>query len=196
VGHPARFRSRSTRSASRASIDRRHARHVEPPSRGVPKPDRVGIACHQVIATLLEQDLRDPSFEDMRRVVDEHPLLQAFTTPRLHSRQRLLAAVGAYFGLYRRDPRDVFLGSEQQVGSDRVDLVFSGRDGIQFDELKTGRSLDVGADVAEQAGRYLKAGVARWGDDFGGVRVLFLASGAQSFLLTSDGEMQPVEAIR
>lgn len=156
-----------------------------------------GRRVHQSVGLLLEAGVRAPANLEVitlaRDVVCE-PGLAAVR--RQAAIQRLASGTASYFRFFVLDETWVYLGSEIAAKGCRFDFVFERSDGmIIADELKTGRAADRASRrlFDEQIARQVAAGVAKWGERFSGVRVLFLAAPRASFVAHPSGESEPLE---
>lgn len=110
--------------------------------------------------------------------------------PQNHAaRQRAACATAAYFSIFR--PAGwTFLGSEVDLGTGRVDLVWETPEGrVIIDEVKmagSGDQVDDPATVA-QVRRYCTAAAESFGERFAGVRLLPLAAPGRALWCTPDG---------
>ena len=156
---------------------------------------QMGTAAHRLIAELLEVGVREPTPLFILEHVARHPVLQGRAVLyRQAAKQTLASALAVYFRYFAPAERWRLLGSEVAVGSCRFDLLFDVGGVIVADELKSGR-LD-GADawqaLERQLERELCGGRERWGDAFGGVRVLVLGAPRRSFLAAPEGTREPL----
>ena len=152
---------------------------------------KMGIRVHKLIGAMAEAGVREP---DPATVIDwvsrqEYPAQASYL---LSARQRLITAASIYFRLYE-EPSWQLIGTEVSVRTCRFDLVWRTSDGaVICDEIKSGR---VGVELSrrridEQAQRQVDNGRKEWGEDFGGVRVLFTYWPRQSFLALPTGEIE------
>lgn len=110
--------------------------------------------------------------------------------PQNHAaRQRAACATAAYFSIFH-PVGWTFLGSEVDLGSGRVDLVWERPDGrVVVDEVKmagAGDQVDDPSTVA-QVRRYCTAATESFGERFAGVRLLPLAAPGRALWCTPDG---------
>jgi len=158
---------------------------------------RAGERVHLAVARLLEQGVRKPSaFQVVSLARDMVVAPGLAVIYRQTAIQRLATCTASYFRLFALDETWTYIGAEIAAGRCRFDFLFEHEDGqVLADELKAGRVADRGGRrlFDEQVARQLKAGAAKWGERFLGVRVLLLAAPRASFLARPDGERQPLE---
>lgn len=161
------------------------------------EPTSAGRRVHEAVGKLLEAGVRKPGSLEIialaRHIVCEPGLA---VVRRQAAIQRLATGTASYFRLFAPDETWVYLGAQVAGTECRFDFVFEGADGmVVADELKTGRAASRAARglFDEQVARQVKAGGAKWGESFLGVRVLFLAAPRASFLARPSGERDPLE---
>lgn len=156
------------------------------------RPHDAGVLTHALIA-LLAPELRGLTPVTLPERV--HDLAGALVGGDNVNRRRVLvatAAVHAATYLRRLAPQTCsLLGCEFDTGNGRVDLAWQHEPTghVFFDEVKTvNRPVAVPTPSwVEQAARYARGGVARYGSDFVGVRLLPIGSLHCSALVTGDG---------
>lgn len=111
--------------------------------------------------------------------------------PQNHAaRQRAACATAAYFSIFH-PVAWTFLGSEVDLGTGRVDLVWTTPTGdVVIDEVKMAGAADQVDDPATvaQVRRYCAAGIDSFGERFAGVRLLPLAAPGRALWCTPDGQ--------
>jgi hypothetical protein len=145
------------------------------------------------IADLLSDGSREPSPLDILAAVGRTGVLDTVGVYRQAAKQRLLAVVALFFRLFVPAPDWQFVDGEVSVPGASLDLVWRDSAGrILADELKTGEgaATDYRRAVDEQVARQVSGGHKHYGDDFVGVRVLFLAAPSRSFLARADGSRE------
>lgn len=153
-------------------------------------PVTAGRRIHRAIGLFLERDVRRPQALEVLSLARDLVKEPGLPVPHQQSAiQRLATATASYFRCFALDDRWSYLGSEVAADSCRFDFVFKRDAGVLVDELKAGRFADVVERklADEQIKRQLAAGVAMWGDNFFGIRVLFLAAPKRSYLARPDG---------
>ncbi len=108
---------------------------------------------------------------------------------------RVTGLVAHYLGTFLPPAEAEFLGAEVSVAGGRVDLAWRLPGyGVWFDELKTwrGGQPDLTSDVLDQVFRYLDAGIADFGAEFCGVRLVTLGNAHAARFITSTGDVQPL----
>lgn len=144
-------------------------------------PDRLGRATHEVICELAAERHRDRA-----RVADA--VSRALTrrgTANPALRRRLTNLAHIYLNGLVPPGEVALVGHELTVGEVRMDLVWATDGRVWADELKTtgGRMTPP---LAAQCARQLRAGTARWGSAFAGVRVVWLGCGRTLLVGPSD----------
>lgn len=158
------------------------------------EPTTAGRRVHEAIGRLLEAGIRAPRSTDVialaRDIVCEPGLA---VVHRQAAIQRLATGTSAYFRLFVPDDAWAYIGAEIGAGGCRFDLVFKGVGGtVIADELKAGRAANRGERQLsdDQVRRQLEGGAEKWGENFAGVRVLFLGAPRASFLARPSGERE------
>jgi hypothetical protein len=158
---------------------------------------RVGTVTHEVIAELCR--LRDRDGADL---LEEAWSLAGQAVVRAGlgrgARAGRLAAAGAaavYVQRFMPPAPWRWLGSEIDLGEHgRVDLAWEA-EVVLFDEIKTGDAAAVRqgeGPTARQVDRYTRAGAARYGVRFAGVRLIYPAIANRSRLVLPDGRAVPL----
>jgi hypothetical protein len=141
-----------------------------------------GMLTHRAIAACLNEmdpDLPEGSMAWMRKinavtetVVGPQPGLMSHRR-RVHI--TVATATGAYLRQWRPGALCVFDGSEVNLETGRIDLMWRHRTvGVFFDEVKTVRAprMDRESPEVRQAARYAFEGRDRFGSEFAGVRLI------------------------
>lgn len=89
-------------------------------------------------------------------------------------RQNIAGAISAYFWHLLPPANWLFMGSELHLGLGRIDLLWHHSDGWWLvDELKVGHGTELrNNETVAQVQKYSTSGIAMWGADFAGVRIL------------------------
>jgi hypothetical protein len=154
---------------------------------------RLATACHEIIASLLKDGIRKPSLSDIAALANRHPAVQSAPRPQA-ARQRAMACVSAYFRFFGPEADWQFAGAEVSTAGGRLDVVWQdGAERYLIDEIKAGRlsARDARDATARQVKKYLGIGAENWGDQFAGVRVLFLGTPRYSYIAAADGTAVP-----
>lgn len=161
------------------------------------EPMTAGRRVHEAIRRLLEAGVRAPRGTDVialaRDIVCEPGLA---VVHRQAAIQRLVTGTAAYFRLFVPDDTWAYMGAEIAAGRCRFDFVFEDVGGMVIaDELKAGRAASRGERQLsdDQVRRQLEGGAEKWGENFAGVRVLFLGAPRASFLARPSGERDELE---
>lgn len=157
------------------------------------RPQDAGILTHALIALLAPELRRLTPVTLPERV---HDLAGALVGGDNVNRRRVLLATGAGHAatyLRRLAPASwSLLGCEFDTGNGRADLAWQHEDGrVFFDEVKTvNRPVAVVTPAwVEQAARYARGGLTKYGKDFVGVRLLPIGALHCSVLVVSDGTL-------
>jgi hypothetical protein len=154
----------------------------------------LGVAVHQVLASLFECGDLTASPIELRRLIGCHPALASATAVlRQAAKQRLLTASSVYLRLFAPAADWLFVGAEVSLGHRRADLVWWTPGGIVVDELKagaTGARYERG-DLDDQIDGLLAGAREAFGDEVRGVRAIVLAAPMSSYELMSDGSRRP-----
>lgn len=172
----------------------------EAPAAGVRGPAEavdnrtLGVAVHQVLASLFEDGALTASPIELRRLIGSHPALaSASAVLRQAAKQRLLTACSVYLRLFAPAADWVLVGAEMPLGRRRADLVWRTPGGIVVDELKagaTGARYERG-DLDDQIDGLLAGAHEAFGDEVRGVRAIVLAAPMRSYELLSNGSREP-----
>jgi hypothetical protein len=150
----------------------------------------LGVAVHQVLASLFECGDLTASPIELRRLIGCHPTLaSASAVLRRAAKQRLLTASSVYLRLFAPAADWVFVGAEVSLGHRRADLVWRTPGGIVVDELKAGATgaRYAWGDLDDQVEGLLAGAREAFGDEVRGVRAIVLAAPMRSYELMSDG---------
>lgn len=139
---------------------------------GLARKADLGIRAHQVIAKLAARGAQ-PTYAEQTEAVKA--ALTGFrpVEKRAH-RQNLLSDVHTYFTHLIPPASWLFAGSEDRLGTGRVDLIWTDPDGrILLDEIKTGTPWSLRTTNTQlQVAGYIAAARTRWGRLFVGLRLL------------------------
>lgn len=148
-------------------------------------PAAAGTIAHHVCATLLTA--RGAGTPDIDTIENHVRTACKSLDRRLNStRVRVLAFTAAAKYLTLLQPTDAtFIGAEVPFGAGRADLVWASDAGVFVDELKTERFL-AAEEAAEQAARYVTAGVDTFRERFLGCRIVATSQQRRSMLVTPE----------
>ena len=152
----------------------------------------IGAHTHRVIARVLAAA---PGGDALTAAVLEATFEEVRADKRLgnvaNARVRVASAAATYLRHLRPLAPAHYEGAEQTVDGGRVDLVWRcPRLGVFYDEIKSTRTRLVALDepAIDQVERYLRAGVAAYGDGFAGLRLLLLGNRNACMWLTPGGD--------
>jgi hypothetical protein len=150
----------------------------------------LGVAVHQVLASLFEGGELTASPIELRHLIGSHPALAAASAVlRQAAKQRLLTASSVYLRLFAPAADWLFVGAEMPLGRRRADLVWRTPSGFVIDELKagaTGARYERG-DLDDQIDGLLAGAHEAFGDEVRAVRAIVLAAPMRSYELLSNG---------
>ncbi len=156
----------------------------------------IGTMVHRLLGDVFATGRRSISPLELRLHVANHPLVTGTDAPyRQVAKQRLLAAAAIYLRFFAPDDDWGFAGAEMTLGRRRADFVWHRDDQVMIDELKTGTvagRLERDS-LQRQVADLLKAGVAKYGTHFVGVRAIVLASPRSSYIARPDGSVEALE---
>jgi hypothetical protein len=143
---------------------------------------RLGELAHRLIAEIVTTGNYRPTPRELIKAVGASPVTASAEIYKTAGRQALLGCAGVYFAFFAPPADWELIGCEIPGEHCRFDLVWRTPAGITAEEIKSGtlrkaarrRLLD------DQVERQREAGIALWGDEFAGVRVIFLDAPATS----------------
>jgi hypothetical protein len=151
----------------------------------------VGLLAHRIIRDVVSR----PGWQSLARAALSREVAAAMQgplrkiSPRRHpaQRQAVTAAVMTYLTRLRPPTQWMVSEVEASVGRGRIDLAWMSGTRVLIDEIKTGRVSSQSTATREQVERYLAAGLARWGTDLVGVRILTTSRPTQSVFVSPTG---------
>ncbi len=152
---------------------------------------RLGSLAHTLIAECLRDGVRQPSHRELIERAGRHALANdRRTVYRQAAKQALLTTASIYFRWFAPPSEWALIGAEVSARGCRFDLVWQVDAQVIADELKTGSWVNADDDQAllVQVDRLVRAGVAKYGDSFRGVRVILLGAPQRSYLALPLGD--------
>lgn len=182
--------SKLPRQAAAGKLRARQKAARKAPTSGAIDGRQAGELVHEIVGEMLAEGIREPSPEQVFGRVARHPATRRAAVYRQAARLRLATAVSLYCRFFMPDASWSFEGAEVAGRSCRFDLVWSLPDGrIVADEIKSGLvdGRRAWAELEDQVERLRKAGLAKFGARFVGVRVVLLSAPTFSYLARADG---------